>query len=63
MKISVEKWREDNGYVDEGDFDGLLEEASFNGVCPAACSEGCEVEPDGECPHGAQSLLLAMRMI
>jgi len=24
---------------------------------PACCSEGCMVEPDGECPHGNPSIL------
>lgn len=28
--------------------------------CPAVCSEGCEVEPDGFCPHGFPSLALRM---
>lgn len=30
---------------------------------PALCDEGCEVEPDGTCPHGCPSILRAARMI
>lgn len=33
------------------------------GVVPACCDDGCEVEPDGNCPHGHESVLLAMGMI
>lgn len=31
-----------------------------DGICPALCDEGCEVEPDGSCEHGAPSLLIAL---
>ena len=41
----------------------LLEEATFNGACPACCTEGCEVEPDGRCEHGCPSVMLAVGMI
>lgn len=30
---------------------------------PALCEDGCEVEPDGHCPHGHPSILLALGMI
>jgi hypothetical protein len=30
---------------------------------PALCDEGCEVEPDGTCPHGCPSILRAVGMI
>jgi hypothetical protein len=30
---------------------------------PALCVEGCEVEPDGTCPHGCPSILRAAGMI
>lgn len=26
---------------------------------PALCDHGCEVEPDGKCPHGCPSILIA----
>jgi hypothetical protein len=41
----------------------LLESATFDGVAPACCTEGCEVEPDGRCEHGCPSILLAVGMI
>lgn len=30
---------------------------------PAMCSEGCKVEPDGECPHGFPSILRGNALI
>lgn len=33
-----------------------------DGVCPAVI-DGCEVEPDGRCPHGWPSWLVAMGVI
>lgn len=41
----------------------ILEEATFDGVCPALCTEGCEVEPDGRCEHGCPSALIAAGFI
>jgi hypothetical protein len=29
----------------------------------ALCDHGCEVEPDGTCPHGCPSILLAAGLI
>jgi len=40
-----------------------FEEIAMDSVVPACCSEGCQVEPDGTCPHGFESVLLAMGMI
>ena len=31
--------------------------------CPAMCSEGCEVEMDGRCPHGFPSLALHLGVV
>ena len=31
--------------------------------CPAMCSEGCEVEMDGCCPHGFPSLAIYMGVV
>ena len=30
---------------------------------PALCDEGCEVEPDGTCPHRCESILLTVGLI
>lgn len=35
----------------------------FDSIVPACCDEGCEVEPDGYCPHGHPSVLIAMGII
>jgi hypothetical protein len=41
----------------------LLEESTFEGIAPACCTEGCEVEPDGHCEHGCPSVMLAVGLI
>jgi hypothetical protein len=38
-------------------------EALSDSVVPTRCPEGCEVEPDGECPHGHPSVLVAAGLI
>lgn len=38
-----------------------LEEIVIDSVCPA--TDGCEVEPDGTCPHGHVSWLLYLGLI
>ncbi len=38
-----------------------LELMNFNGIAQA--TDGCEVEPDGVCPHGHPSWLLVLGMI
>ena len=39
----------------------MLQEWEDEGGCEA--TDGCWVEPDGECEHGCQSWLLALGMI
>lgn len=41
----------------------MYEDAICRGSCPACCSEGCIVEPDGVCPHGFNSTLLEVGLI
>lgn len=36
----------------------VVEEWVTGGVVPTRCGEGCQVEPDGICPHGYRSLLI-----
>lgn len=59
-RISLNQYCEENGIDDKM---ALLEELTFDSVCPALCKEGCEVEPDGTCPHGCPSILLAVGVI
>jgi len=40
-----------------------LEEVFSDCSCPALCSSGCDVEPDGRCAHGHPSLLLALGLV
>lgn len=57
-KLSVDETLEMHGL----DMDSL-EELVFDGVVPACCEEGCEVEPDGRCPHGHPSVLISLGII
>ena len=54
MRIGARKALRDSGFT--------LDECA-DGTCPACCSEGCIVEPDGHCEHGNPSVLLAMGLI
>lgn len=60
MKLTVKALAEDLGFesVDE-----MLEEYALESVMPACCSEGCEVEPDGTCEHGHNSLFLELLLV
>lgn len=62
-RLTVKQLAEENGFesVEE-----MLTDAEFNGengTCVALCEDGCVVEPDGRCPHGHPSLLIAMGLI
>ena len=61
MQMSLGDWLAQNGYSSANE--ALLEYSELDDLYPALCSEGCEVEPDGHCPHGVPSLLLALGMI
>lgn len=61
-RISPQQVAEDEGYDDVLEY---LEDTGigYDSVVPACCSDGCEVEPDGTCPHGHPSILLAIGVI
>lgn len=40
-----------------------LEEMLSYGIAITDCPEGCEVEIDGECPHGYQSVFITMGLV
>lgn len=63
MRISLKSFRVENGLQDKDEFLKFLETASWDAIAPALCDEGCEVEPDGECPHGCPSILLVCGVI
>jgi len=44
IAMEAHEWFEDDDAVRAVCLDGEN--------CPTACPEGCEVEPDGYCPHG-----------
>lgn len=55
-EITVEKALENEGIE-------TLMEVAFSSIVPACCSEGCQVEPDGQCEHGHESVLLKEGLI
>jgi len=61
MKITLKEWCSQNGYATAED--ALNDYSPADDVFPALCDESCEVEPDGHCPHGAPSLLLALGLV
>lgn len=54
-EISVQEALENEGLT--------LMDVAFSSVVPACCEEGCQVEPDGHCPHGHESVLLKEGLI
>ena len=62
--LTLKEWLSTEGYssVEEAISD-FMESDPDLAVVPALCEECCQVEPDGHCPHGAPSLLLAAGMI
>ena len=61
MQITLKEWLAQNSYASADE--ALAEYSELDDIYPALCSEGCQVEPDGHCPHGAPSLLLALGLI
>ena len=59
-RIKLSEVAEDNGFENSME---LLEAFGYDSVMPACCKEGCQVEPDGRCPHNCPSILLAAGMI
>jgi hypothetical protein len=62
-RITWAKFKADFGLHDEAEVMDFLESVTFEGICPALCDEGCEVEPDGRCEHGCPSVMLALGII
>ena len=62
-RISSKTYRANEGLEDPELWEDSLHYWSFEGVCPALCSEGCEVEPDGHCQHACPSILVALGLI
>jgi hypothetical protein len=71
MRIKLSQWCKDMGIEAKVNAKGQvclnespelmaeLERYVSDSVIPALCDEGCEVEPDGMCEHGAPSILIA----
>lgn len=54
-RITLEEVAEMNCYQNVED---MIMKYAFESVVPACCEEGCEVEPDGKCPHKNPSILI-----
>lgn len=61
-RIKAKEVAENEGFDSVMDLIGFLMEED-SGCVPACCSEGCQVEPDGRCPHGCPSVMLAVGII
>ena len=61
MKITLKEWLAQNGHSSADK--ALAEYSELDDTYPAMCSEGGHVETDGHCPHGGESLLLALGVI
>jgi hypothetical protein len=61
MQLTLKEWLAQSGYSSAEE--ALAEYSELDDVYLALCSEDCQVEPDGHCPHGAPSLLLALGII
>lgn len=59
-ELSLEEVAINGGYNDVGD---MIESQSFKSVVATTCPLSCEVEPDGECSHGYESVLLKYGVI
>lgn len=60
FRISLSKVAEAQGCENCSE---MIEMYANESVVPACCSEGCDVEPDGRCPHGCPSIMLAVGVI
>lgn len=63
QRISIKQLCENYGVKDVHE---LLQDNELNGMdgtSPALCDCGELVEPDGECPHGHPSILIALGLI
>ena len=59
-RITARNFFESNGLAEEEAQIDFIESTTFEGIAPALCREGCEVESDGRCEHGCPSILLAL---
>ena len=59
-RIKVKQYMAEQGIEDLNEY---LEELVSDSICPAMCTSGCEVEPDGKCEHGHPSIMLALGII
>lgn len=59
-RLSLEETCKLHGF---SDFIEMCEEYIIDSVCPACCTEECEVEHDGTCEHGCPSIMMEAGII
>jgi len=59
FRISARQVLAEAGYASIADAGTLL----MDSVVPACCSDGCQVEPDGECAHGCPAVTHALGLV
>jgi len=58
-RLTLRRWLYEEEYENIEDCFYRLD----GGSVPALCSEFCETEPDGTCPHGFPSILIELGVI
>lgn len=59
-RITRKELRDQLGLEDGDAWAVQLEEWVCDGIVPAVCKHGCDVEPDGTCEHGCPSVLMTL---
>lgn len=62
-RLTFAAFRRREGIVSEGKWQAWLERMTTESSVPCLCADRCEAEPDGECPHGHPSVLVAAGLI
>jgi len=63
-RMTIDEFMQQEGMESFEDlYDSITNIWSPNAVYPALCTEGCEVEPDGTCPHGNPSIALELGLL
>ena len=63
MEMTLAQFREEHSIFSGTDMQDALTSWAEDDKVPALCREGCEVEQDGKCPHGCDSILIRMGVI
>lgn len=62
-RLTVAEFKTEHGHTEADILEIVRSIIIGDENAPALCSDGCEVEPDGTCPHGNPSILIELGMI